>query len=45
MNLKVKMVVKNFYYIVVVNFVMLGILVFLNLFVFKLLGVIEYSYW
>ena len=39
------MVAKNLYYTVAANFATLGISVLLNLFVPKLLGVTEYSYW
>ncbi|MGC3601817.1 hypothetical protein ACPTJK_13890, partial [Enterococcus faecalis] len=45
MNSKAKMVAKNLYYTVAANFARLGISVLLNLFVPKLLGVTEYSYW
>ena len=45
MNSKAKMVAKNLYYTVAANFATLGISVLLNLFVPKLLGVTEYSYW
>ena len=45
MNDKAKSVMKNLYYTVAANFVTLGISVLLNLFVPKLLGVTEYSYW
>ncbi|HCJ4251002.1 TPA: hypothetical protein NR296_000008 [Enterococcus faecalis] len=45
MNEKAKSVVKNLYYTVAANFATLGISVLLNLFVPKLLGVREYSYW
>lgn len=45
MNDKAKSVIKNLYYTVAANFVTLFISVILNLFVPKLLGVREYSYW
>ncbi|WP_137665576.1 lipopolysaccharide biosynthesis protein [Enterococcus hulanensis] len=45
MNSKAKNVIKNLYYTVAANFVTLLISVLLNLFVPKLLGVKEYSYW
>lgn len=45
MNEKAKSVIKNLYYTVAANFATLGISVLLNLFVPKLLGVTEYSYW
>ncbi|MGM9903585.1 hypothetical protein E1H99_02730 [Enterococcus hirae] len=45
MNDKAKSVMKNLYYTVAANFATLGISVLLNLFVPKLLGVTEYSYW
>lgn len=45
MNDKAKSVIKNLYYTVAANFATLGISVLLNLFVPKLLGVTEYSYW
>ncbi|WP_367378199.1 lipopolysaccharide biosynthesis protein [Enterococcus gilvus] len=45
MNEKAKSVVKNLSYTVTANFATLGISVLLNLFVPKLLGVTEYSYW
>ncbi|GGC99238.1 lipopolysaccharide biosynthesis protein [Enterococcus wangshanyuanii] len=45
MNEKAKSVIKNLYYTVAANFATLGISVLLNLFVPKLLGVREYSYW
>ncbi|WP_270346127.1 lipopolysaccharide biosynthesis protein [Enterococcus thailandicus] len=45
MNNKAKMIIKNLYYTVAANFVTLAISVLLNLFVPKLLGVKEYSYW
>lgn len=45
MNTKAKSVIKNLYYTVAANFVTLLISVLLNLFVPKLLGVKEYSYW
>jgi len=45
MNHKAKAVAKNLYYTVAANFATLGISVLLNLFVPKLLGVTEYSYW
>lgn len=45
MNLKAKAVIKNLYYTVVANFATLAISILLNLFVPKLLGVKEYSYW
>ena len=45
MNEKAKSVVKNLYYTVAANFATLGISILLNLFVPKLLGVTEYSYW
>ncbi|MDT2670802.1 lipopolysaccharide biosynthesis protein [Enterococcus dongliensis] len=45
MNSKAKSIVKNLYYTVAANFVTLFISVLLNLFVPKLLGVKEYSYW
>lgn len=45
MNNKAKSVIKNLYYTVAANFATLGISVLLNLFVPKLLGVTEYSYW
>lgn len=45
MNDKAKSVIKNLYYIVAANFATLGISILLNLFVPKLLGVTEYSYW
>lgn len=44
-NEKAKSVIKNLYYTVAANFATLGISVLLNLFVPKLLGVTEYSYW
>ena len=44
MNSKAKMVAKTFI-ILAANFATLGISVLLNLFVPKLLGVTEYSYW
>ncbi len=45
MNTKAKSVIKNLYYTVAANFATLGISILLNLFVPKLLGVTEYSYW
>lgn len=45
MNKKAKNVIKNLSYTVTANFATLGISVLLNLFVPKLLGVTEYSYW
>ncbi|MGL9728852.1 lipopolysaccharide biosynthesis protein [Enterococcus sp. DIV0756] len=45
MNEKAKVIIKNLYYTVAANFATLGISVLLNLFVPKLLGVTEYSYW
>ncbi|MFV0559127.1 MAG: lipopolysaccharide biosynthesis protein [Enterococcus sp.] len=45
MNNKAKSIVKNLYYTVAANFATLGISILLNLFVPKLLGVTEYSYW
>lgn len=45
MNEKAKSIIKNLYYTVAANFATLGISVLLNLFVPKLLGVTEYSYW
>ncbi|MGM0167262.1 hypothetical protein IGI39_002242 [Enterococcus sp. AZ135] len=45
MNHKAKTVIKNLYYTVAANFVTLAISILLNLFVPKLLGVKEYSYW
>lgn len=45
MNEKAKNVIKNLSYTVTANFATLGISVLLNLFVPKLLGVTEYSYW
>lgn len=45
MNDKARTVMKNLYYTVAANFATLGISVLLNLFVPKLLGVTEYSYW
>lgn len=45
MNLKAKAVIKNLYYTVAANFATLAISILLNLFVPKLLGVKEYSYW
>ncbi len=45
MNNRAKLVIKNLYYTVAANFATLGISVLLNLFVPKLLGVTEYSYW
>lgn len=45
MNEKAKSIVKNLYYTVAANFATLAISVLLNLFVPKLLGVKEYSYW
>lgn len=45
MNTKAKGIIKNLYYTVAANFVTLLISVLLNLFVPKLLGVKEYSYW
>ncbi|PZL70278.1 hypothetical protein CI088_15555 [Enterococcus plantarum] len=45
MNEKAKSVIKNLYYTVAANFATLGISILLNLFVPKLLGVTEYSYW
>ncbi len=45
MNDKARNVMKNLYYTVAANFATLGISVLLNLFVPKLLGVTEYSYW
>lgn len=45
MNVKAKVVIKNLYYTVAANFVTLAISILLNLFVPKLLGVKEYSYW
>lgn len=45
MNEKAQSVIKNLYYTVAANFATLGISVLLNLFVPKLLGVTEYSYW
>ncbi|BAO06471.1 lipopolysaccharide biosynthesis protein [Enterococcus mundtii] len=45
MNNKAKAVIKNLYYTVAANFATLGISVLLNLFVPKLLGITEYSYW
>ncbi len=39
------MVFRNLYYTVGANFITLAISVLLNLFVPKLLGVREYSYW
>lgn len=44
-NNKAKSIIKNLYYTVAANFATLGISVLLNLFVPKLLGVTEYSYW
>jgi O-antigen/teichoic acid export membrane protein len=44
-NLKAKAVIKNLYYTVAANFATLAISILLNLFVPKLLGVKEYSYW
>jgi len=44
-NSKAKGVIKNLYYTVAANFVTLLISVLLNLFVPKLLGIKEYSYW
>ena len=45
MNDKAKSVMKNLYYTVAANFATLGISVLLNLFVPKILGIREYSYW
>lgn len=45
MNNKAKSVIKNLYYTVAANFATLGISILLNLFVPKLLGITEYSYW
>lgn len=45
MNVKAKVVIKNLYYTVAANFITLAISVLLNLFVPKLLGVKDYSYW
>ncbi|GCF93909.1 hypothetical protein NRIC_18000 [Enterococcus florum] len=45
MNNKAKSVIKNLYYTVGANFATLLISVLLNLFVPKILGVKEYSYW
>lgn len=45
MNNKAKSIVKNLYYTVAANFATLAISILLNLFVPKLLGVTEYSYW
>lgn len=45
MNNKTKIIIKNLYYTVGANFTILAISMFLNLFVPKLLGVREYSYW
>ena len=45
MKKNAKSVFKNLYYTVAANFATLGISVLLNLFVPKLLGVTEYSYW
>lgn len=45
MNKKAKKIFKNLSYTVTANFATLGISILLNLFVPKLLGVTEYSYW
>lgn len=45
MNSNAKTVIKNLYYTVAANFATLAISILLNLFVPKLLGVREYSYW
>lgn len=45
MNKKAKNVLKNLSYTVTANFAILSISVLLNLFVPKLLGITEYSYW
>ncbi|MET1965818.1 hypothetical protein ABXL94_03480 [Enterococcus gallinarum] len=45
MNSKAKKIMKNIKYAVSANFVVLGISVLLNMFVPKILGVTEYSYW
>lgn len=45
MNPKAKSVLKNLYYTVAANFITLAISVILNLFVPKILGLKEYSFW